>query len=486
MLIVVSAWVTVIGPHQPSDFRDAALSAAAYFNNWWLIFHHVSYFARFEAPSPLNHLWSLSIEEQFYIFWPFLLLAGTRLVPEVRNTTGVRPRLALCALAMALVSTILMAVLYHPSLDPSRVYYGTDTRAMELLFGAALAMMWPSRRLQRRIRPQARTIIDAAGAVGLLVILLMYWRTGEFSPFLYRGGFVLLSLATVLAVAAMAHPASRLGPLRRQPADALDRRALLRDLPLALPGDRPHLAPRRGQRPEPAQGRAPGRGDPRHRRALLALRRGPDPPRRPGPDLAPVEAGQVAPRAGSADGLGGRSESAPWSSRSRSPGSPASASPTPLTPPARRSRRRSRSKKQARVGDNITRCEGVVHIGDSTSEGLVSTEYLPDPSQLISAQYARVGITEAHLEVSGARSIYEQFEGLPNAQEVAQAWKERRLRRLLGAGDGHQRGRQRRGRLDLRLRRTDRQHDVDDRRRTGDVGERQVAAAPRAPTRSRT
>ena len=114
---------------------------------------------------------------------------------------------------MALVSTVLMAVLYHPSLDPSRVYYGTDTRALELLFGAALAMVWPSRRLQRRIAPQARTIVDAAGALGLLVILLMYWRTGEFSPFLYRGGFVLLSVATVLAVAAMAHPASRLGPL---------------------------------------------------------------------------------------------------------------------------------------------------------------------------------------------------------------------------------------------------------------------------------
>ncbi len=62
MLVVVTAWVTVIGPHQPGDFRDAAVSAAAYVNNWWLILHHASYFARFEAPSPLGHLWSLSIE----------------------------------------------------------------------------------------------------------------------------------------------------------------------------------------------------------------------------------------------------------------------------------------------------------------------------------------------------------------------------------------------------------------------------------------
>jgi hypothetical protein len=69
-----------------------------------------------------------------------------------------------------------------------------------------------------------------------------------------------------------------------------------------------------------------------------------------------------------------------------------------------------------------TSCEGVVHIGDSTSEGLVSEEYLPR-SELISSQYARVGATTQHLEVAGARSIYENFEGEPNAQEVAEAWK---------------------------------------------------------------
>jgi hypothetical protein len=70
-----------------------------------------------------------------------------------------------------------------------------------------------------------------------------------------------------------------------------------------------------------------------------------------------------------------------------------------------------------------TICNAVVHIGDSTSDGLVSQEYLPDPRRLISAQYARVGATEQHLEVSGARSIYERYEGIPNAQEVAEAWK---------------------------------------------------------------
>jgi hypothetical protein len=78
--------------------------------------------------------------------------------------------------------------------------------------------------------------------------------------------------------------------------------------------------------------------------------------------------------------------------------------------------------KNAKRKPLATSCEGVVHIGDSTSEGLVSEEYLPR-EELIAAQYARVGATTAHLEVAGARSIYENFEGEPNAQEVAEAWK---------------------------------------------------------------
>ena len=223
MLIVVLAWATVIGPHQPGDFRDAVATAVLYVNNWWLIFHHVSYFAAYAAPGPLNHLWSLSVEEQFYILWPLLLAWGIRVLPELRASTGTRVRLACATLGLALVSAVLMAVLYHPAADPSRVYYGTDTRALELLVGAALAMVWPSRRLRPTIVEGARRTIDAAGTLGLVVIGLMFWRSQEFAPFLYRGGFLLLSVATALTVAALAHPASRLGAARRLPTAAVDR-----------------------------------------------------------------------------------------------------------------------------------------------------------------------------------------------------------------------------------------------------------------------
>src|SRR5688500_15143315 len=172
MLTGVTAWVTVIGPHQAPDFREAVLTAAFYVNNWWLIFHDISYFAQFTVSPPLNHLWSLSIEEQFYIFWPILLLAGTKLVPEIKMSGGVRLRLDAVTLGLAVVSGVLMAALYEPGLDPSRVYYGTDTRALELLCGAALAFIWPSRKLRADIEPNARRLLGGVGVAGLAVIAL--------------------------------------------------------------------------------------------------------------------------------------------------------------------------------------------------------------------------------------------------------------------------------------------------------------------------
>ncbi len=418
MLIVVLAWVTVIGPHQPGDFRTAAFSAAGYFNNWWLIFHDVSYFARFAPASPLNHLWSLSVEEQFYIFWPFILMAGLHFIPEVRNTTGVRPRLAAAAVIAALCSGILMVILYSPSLDPSRVYYGTDTRALELLAGAALAMVWPSRRLRAGISPQARRTIDVAGTVGLLGIFVMFWQTSELSSFLYRGGFALLAISSVLAVAALAHPASRLGPIVGcKPMRWIGQRSYgiyLWAVPIIVLTT-----------PEGALGFDLWRAifqvvaifaiaelswryveDPIRHGALGRLwkrlrTRGWRPEQMPRYGWALVSAAAVVVAMALA-GLAGVGVSHEREAIAVA---------------------KTVTAKNVKRAPLATSCEAVIHIGDSTSEGLVSEEYLPNPNELISAQYARVGATTQHLEVSGARSIYENFEGEPNAQEVAEAWK---------------------------------------------------------------
>ena len=171
MLAVVSLWVT----RSPTgsrlhDLRFEVASAVGYVNNWWQIFHHQSYFARFGPPSPLGHLWSLAVEEQFYFIWPFLLLLGVRFIPERARRFNIRPRLATVTFLVATASAIEMALLYQPSFDASRIYDGTDTRAFGLLFGAALAMVWPSRALTRRVTPTAVAILDVLGVVGLITI----------------------------------------------------------------------------------------------------------------------------------------------------------------------------------------------------------------------------------------------------------------------------------------------------------------------------
>jgi peptidoglycan/LPS O-acetylase OafA/YrhL len=429
MLVLVVAWVTVFGPAQPQQFRDGVVASALYVSNWQLIFGDVSYFARFAAPGPLNHLWSLAIEEQFYIFWPFVLLVGVKLVREAPLPSGVRPRLAGATLLLALVSVILMAAIYRPSLDPSRVYYGTDTRAFELLFGAALAMVWPSRKLSRRISAGARNTLDALGAVGLLTIALMIWRTGQYSSFLYRGGFVVLSIATVLLVAALAHPASRLGPvLGWKPLRWIGVRSYaiyLWHFPiivLTTPGGIANGAePLRELLQVAAIFAAAALSwkfveDPIRHGAIGRLWRQARGGRwRPANlsregwalagasflVLAAAAAGMAGVNSVSAEGRDARVEEALAAGAT---------APAPLTP------------AQAAASTRSS-CRAVVHIGDSTSEGLTSSDYLPIESQRIEAQYADVGAVEAHMEISGARSIEERFEGEPNAQEVAEAWK---------------------------------------------------------------
>ncbi len=427
MLLIVLAWVTIFGPAQPAQFRKSVVSAIFYVNNWQQIAANVSYFARFAPEQPLNHLWSLSVEEQFYIIWPFVLLIGLKFIPE-RQANGLRPKLALWTVALAIASSILMAVLYHPSLDPSRVYYGTDTRAAGLLFGAALAMVWPSRRLSKRITRQARKNLDLMGCVGLLIIAIMIWRTGEFSQFLYRGGFVVLSLATVMVLMPLAHPACRLGnvvgckPLRwigvrsygiylwQTPVIVLTSpqgphgRSLVRDV-LQVAAIFVIAALSWKYVEEPIRHGAIGRLLARRRRlgwswatfspqgrillcsfALL---------------FAIAIAGMAGVNAATVEGEGIRVKEATAAGTK---------GPVPLT-----AAQAAESQKSS--------CKAVVHIGDSTSEGLDSAEYLPNPKERIPYRYAEVGVKETHMEVQGARSIEERYDNEPNAQEVAEAWK---------------------------------------------------------------
>jgi peptidoglycan/LPS O-acetylase OafA/YrhL len=435
MLAVVSLWVSVDDRSRLHDLRFEVLSAVGYVNNWWQIFHHQSYFARFGPPSPLGHLWSLAVEEQFYFIWPFLLLLGVRFIPERVPPFAIRPRLATVTFLVATGSAIEMALLYQPSFDASRVYDGTDTRAFGLLFGAALAMVWPSRALTRRVTPAAVTILDVLGVVGLVTIAALVWRTNQYSTFVYQGGIVLLSLATVLVVAVCAHPATRVGrvlglnPLRwigvrsygiylwHQPIIVLTTPALAR-----------------GHDPL----RVTAQVAATFAVAALSWRYVEEPVRRGalGRILRKVRAEGWRPRSLSREtraalvaGTAALVLASVALAGVKPPGVSSSASEQMMgldgtvsdVAPATDGLAAASASQLAAAGSLRTSCRAVVHVGDSTSEGLNSPRYLPDPRQRSDAQYARVGVARRHFAITGATSIVETLPGGINAYDVAQS-----------------------------------------------------------------
>jgi len=201
MLAVVGTWLMLFDRPRLDALQGDFLSSVLYFNNWWLIFHEVSYFESFGPPSPIGHLWSLAIEEQFYLLWPLILAFGLYIAQR-------RGKLMLFILLGAAASALAMAIIYVPGADPSRVYYGTDTRAFALLVGAALAVSWPSRNLSGEISGKSRLLLDIVGGVGLLAMIWLVWRSNEYNPFLYQGGLLLFSILSAIVTAVLAHPAS--------------------------------------------------------------------------------------------------------------------------------------------------------------------------------------------------------------------------------------------------------------------------------------
>ncbi|MEE6451186.1 acyltransferase family protein [Gottfriedia acidiceleris] len=204
LLLIVIAFVSLFNSSMIGNLKQDSVAAIFYYSNWWYIFHHLSYFESFANPSILNHFWSLAVEEQFYIIWPILTLLGLKYIKN-------KDRLFLYTLIGAIVSALLMAILFHPGSDPSRVYYGTDTRAFSLLIGASLALVWPSRKLTNNVTTSGKILIDLIGITGLLIFLLMVGKTNQYDSFLYRGGMFLLSISAAMLIAALAHPTSKIG-----------------------------------------------------------------------------------------------------------------------------------------------------------------------------------------------------------------------------------------------------------------------------------
>jgi peptidoglycan/LPS O-acetylase OafA/YrhL len=191
--VVVYA-VVVADASEAGQIRGDGLASIFYVANWRFVISGQSYFDQFVVPSPLRHMWSLAIEEQFYLLWPFIVLALLKWRPRLRL-------LGQIFAGGAIVSALLMAVLYHSGEDPSRVYYGTDTRAQALLVGGALAAVL-ARAGVRRGRPALSAPWVRAGTVGAVVLAVLVVAARDTSSWMYRGGYLLVAVACAAVIGA--------------------------------------------------------------------------------------------------------------------------------------------------------------------------------------------------------------------------------------------------------------------------------------------
>jgi peptidoglycan/LPS O-acetylase OafA/YrhL len=200
LLIGVAFYCVVFAqPSELAQIRGDALATMGYVANWRQVVTGQDYWSIFRAPSPLSHTWSLAIEEQFYLVWPLVFVGLLAWWGKARIAGAV----LVTAIVGAVVSTILMIALYDP-LDPSRVYYGTDTRATGILLGAALAAAIAAFGTVRS--RAARVAVELLGMAGVVVLAFSWTGLDGQSDRLYRGGFVVCGIATIAVIAAATHP----------------------------------------------------------------------------------------------------------------------------------------------------------------------------------------------------------------------------------------------------------------------------------------
>jgi peptidoglycan/LPS O-acetylase OafA/YrhL/lysophospholipase L1-like esterase len=423
MLPVVAVTTAIARPTKLAATMKQVGAALLYVANWTTIARGDDYFQRFAGPGPLDHLWSLAIEEQFYIVWPLLVFA--LLWAGARFGRG-RLVLALATIALGAASTWAIVHLYVPTaMNNTRAYEGTDARAASLLVGALAAMIIPFDRVPSVSR-RSRIALEIVGALGLAGVLACIAKTDEYSPFLYRGGELALALATASLAIAAAHPATWIAralgvlPLRwigarsygvylwHLPVVAFMPSTVLVDKPIARGALQLALI---------------------FVLASASYRLIEDPIRRRAASLKPARARWslafravvLVPAATVAlvvwplschppvelEALASEPDPEPTVVVS-APLPSASAATTTLD-----------AALLVKPPDTPwTSCREVAHVGDSTSLGLVSTRILPNVDDQIAARYRAVGVERFWPEISGARSMVETYGTQPNATEI--------------------------------------------------------------------
>lgn len=208
MLLVVFNYCLFFQPQMIEQLKKDMIAAFLYLSNWWYIFDKVDYFKSFD-PRPLQHLWSLAIEEQFYIVFPVILF----IMLSLRSK-----KLVLFFFMMtALCSGVWMAILYHPGVSISRLYFGTDTRLQTILLGVMLAFIWPAHRLRKNASISIRIAVSFIGFIAIAMLFISFFIIKENTPFLYQGGFFVLGVITLFIIASVVYPKSWPGQLLSMP-----------------------------------------------------------------------------------------------------------------------------------------------------------------------------------------------------------------------------------------------------------------------------
>lgn len=210
VIVTTTALCALFNHELLTKMRPDIVPSLFFFNNWWQIFHDISYFEALGSPSPLTTFWSLAIEEQFYLIWPPMLLILLKLKVPKKFMLGL--------ITIGIVaSAVSMGILYDPLGDPSRVYYGTDTRAFSLLIGVLGAFLFPisalGREGERKFSQRGVLIFNTIGIASLISLILCIIFMDGYSGFLYRGGMLFVSLISALLIMNIVHPQSVLRSL---------------------------------------------------------------------------------------------------------------------------------------------------------------------------------------------------------------------------------------------------------------------------------